>query len=184
MSKIGKKNILVPKEVNYSYINNIFIATGPKGKKEVILNENFSIIKISDNKIFLKKNVSEKKYNSFYGLYRTLINNAIVGVSVGFTKQLKIIGIGFKVNLINNNILELNLGFSHIIKYKINDLVNTKVDIKNNIIILESINSEILGNVAAKIRSFKIPEPYNGKGIFYINEIIKRKEGKSKKTNK
>ncbi|WGH26310.1 MAG: 50S ribosomal protein L6 [Candidatus Bostrichicola ureolyticus] len=182
MSRIGKIPILIPKEVIIKIENGKIIIKGPLGE----LSQSFSIknieIIIKDNYLYINNIVlNEKKGRAMHGLYRVLINNMIIGVTKGFKKVLEIVGIGYKASN-NGRILELSLGYSHNIMIKCPDEI--KVDTKNEkgknpLIILSSYDKQLLGIVAAKIRSFRKPEPYKGKGIRYLGEYIIRKTGKS-----
>lgn len=181
MSRIGKLPIIIPDGINIEKkINNTIIVKGPLGILSQKIDNNIHI-NINNNKIFLSIILINKKNKSLYGLSRSLINNMIIGVYKGFSKSLEIIGVGYKVS-INNNLLELNLGFSHDIiivlpkEIKINIVYNKG---KNPIIIVQSFDKQLLGMVAAKIRSLRKPDPYKGKGIKYLDEIIRRKAGKS-----
>jgi large subunit ribosomal protein L6 len=135
----------------------------------------------NDNEIIVKRNSDTKENRSLHGLYRSLINNMVKGVSEGYVKQLEIIGVGYRA-MLNGNVLELNLGFSHPIYFVPPDDITLEVDTKsrkNPVIKISGINKEMVGQVAAKIRSFRKPEPYKGKGIRYVDERIRRKAGKS-----
>lgn len=180
MSRIGKIPIDIPKEVNITLQNDYISVTGPLGNLTQVLNPNIQI-NILGNQVFVKRISNQNKIRSLHGLYRSLINNMIIGVTQGFIKTLELIGIGYRVSNVGN-ILELNLGFSHNIIFEIPDEIQLKTISekgKNPLIILQSYNKELLGILSAKIRSLRKPEPYKGKGIRYLEEIIQRKTGKS-----
>jgi len=175
MSKIGKKPIEIPTGIAVSSdSNNIVIVKGPKGELSVAID---SIIKvdIKDNEVILSPKKETKKANALWGLSRSLVANMIYGVEKGYEKELELQGVGYKVAQKGND-LELNLGFSHPINFKALEGIEFKVE-KNKITVL-GINKQLVGQVAADIRSFKKPEPYKGKGIRYVGEQVRRKVGK------
>ncbi|NHU72506.1 50S ribosomal protein L6 [Candidatus Sulcia muelleri] len=182
MSRIGKLPVLIPENVVVKQEKNIIYINGPLGKlKQKIIGE----IKISlkKNFIFLKRNKNDKKNRALHGLYRMLIFNMIKGVSTGFKKELKVIGIGYKASN-KKQILDLNIGYSHNIMMKLPKEITLEVKREKNKtthIILNSYDKQLLGIVAAKIRSLKKPDPYKGKGIRYLNEMVRKKIGKSAK---
>ncbi len=178
MSRLSKLPLILPSEVKVEIDKILISIKGPKGgliktlpKCINILNEaNKLHVKLIDN---LKSNIP------YLGLTYSTIKNMIIGVSQGFCKKLQMVGIGYKANF-DNNILTLNVGYSHPIKLNIPYGINLKVENSTNISI-EGIDKELIGNTASQIRNIKIPEPYKGKGIRYINEIINYKAGKSGK---
>ncbi|MGX7590643.1 50S ribosomal protein L6 [Candidatus Karelsulcia muelleri] len=182
MSRIGKRNIIIPKNILIQIKNNVIYVTGPLGKLSLQIRGELKIER-AENKITIKR-IENNKYNkSLHGLYRMLINNMIIGVLYGFKKDLELKGVGYKVALDNENkVLEFNLGYSHNIV--MNFPKDLKVEIKNETnqktrIILMSYDKQLLGIFAAKIRSLRKPDPYKGKGIRYINEYIIKKAGKT-----
>jgi len=174
MSKIGKKPIDIPSGVTVSDGNNNIVVKGPKGELSVAID---SIIKIDikDNQIILSPKKETKKANVLWGLSRSLLANMVYGVEKGYEKELELQGVGYKVAQKGND-LELNLGFSHSIDFKAPKGIEFKVE--KNKIIVSGIDKQLVGQVAANIRSLKKPEPYKGKGIRYVGEQIKRKVGK------
>ncbi|WGH25765.1 MAG: 50S ribosomal protein L6 [Candidatus Shikimatogenerans bostrichidophilus] len=181
MSKIGKKHIIIPSDVNV-YINKQYIyVNGKLGILKQKLNKNIKI-KIDKKKIIITNNLNnKKKFKSLHGLYRMLIYNMIIGVKNGYNKKLELVGIGYKANG-SGRILNLNVGFSHtiVIKFCKKILIETEnIKGSNTIITIYSCDKQLLGIVASKIRSIKKPEPYKGKGIRYKNEKIIIKTGKS-----
>ena len=184
MSRIGRKPIPVPPGVKVSWQNHVFNAEGPKGKLTLAVHPSISL-NISEKTIQVQPLHSDRKTRALHGLSRTLISNAVTGVSSGFVKKLEIHGVGFKA-AVKGKMLTLNLGFSHPINYEIpegititvTDAQGKKVS-EGTFLTVEGCNKETVGAVAAKIRSYYPPEPYKGKGIRYSGEQIRRKEGKT-----
>lgn len=160
--------------------DNLITIKGDKGTDTLQLHPEI-VVEKKENELLVSRKSESKDVRSLHGLYRSLINNMVDGVSKGFEKQLEVIGIGYRVTL-NGGALELNLGYSHPIYFVPPDEITIEVDTKsrkNPIIKVSGINKEMVGQVAAKIRSFRKPEPYKGKGIRYLDERIRRKAGKS-----
>ncbi|WP_185855865.1 50S ribosomal protein L6 [Blattabacterium cuenoti] len=182
MSKIGKSPIFFPENVEVKIENDKIFVNGKLGHLcQKISSEIKLVIHYHERKLFLIRNQENKKSRSLHGLYRVLINNMIQGVSKGFKKVLELVGIGYRVSS-HEKILELNLGFSHNIMMQIPEEIDIEARMekgKNPILILKSYDKQLLGIIASKIRSFRKPEPYKGKGIRYLNEYIRRKTGKS-----
>nr|YP_010904122.1 ribosomal protein L6 [Caulacanthus ustulatus]WCH57373.1 ribosomal protein L6 [Caulacanthus ustulatus] len=178
MSRIGKKKISIEKEIKANINNSLITIEGPKGKLSY---EIPPIIQVTytNNEIQLYTNSNTKKAQELYGLSRTLINNMVTGVSKGFNKKLKIQGVGYRSQM-NGNYLVLNVGYSHSVVIKPPKEISITVEDSTNITV-SGINKELVGQIAAKIRETKPPEPYKGKGIKYSEEIIKRKVGKAGK---
>nr|YP_010951803.1 50S ribosomal protein L6 [Laurencia elata]WMP12742.1 50S ribosomal protein L6 [Laurencia elata] len=178
MSRIGKKEIIIPDntevEINESHIR----VKGSKGELSYQLPKSISI-KQQKNQLQLTKNDETKKTRELYGLSRSIINNMILGVSEGFEKKLVIQGVGYRSQIENNNLI-LNVGYSHPVCIEPPNGINIKVENNTNISI-SGINKEKVGQIAATIRNVRPPEPYKGKGIKYENEIIRRKVGKAGK---
>ncbi|BBA17305.1 50S ribosomal protein L6 [Blattabacterium cuenoti] len=180
MSRIGKKPIFIPKNVNLKIVDNEIFVKGFLGSLSQKISKNFQL-NLYQNKLLITRNQENKKSKSLHGLYHVLINNMIMGVSKGFQKKLELVGIGYKAYY-NGEILDLNLGFSHNIMMKLPKEINVEIQSekgKNPFIILKSYDKQLLGIIAAKIRTFRVPEPYKGKGIRYFGEEIRRKAGKS-----
>lgn len=181
MSRIGKQPISLKEDVEFSIdADNVVTIKGQKGSDSLKVHPNISIEK-KDGEILVTRNSEEKQDRSLHGLYRSLIDNMITGVTEGYKKELEIIGVGYRAS-INNGVLELNLGFSHPIYFVPPDGIDIEVDTKtkkNPILIVSGINKELVGQVAAKIRSLRPPEPYKGKGVRYVDEWVRRKAGKS-----
>ena len=181
MSRIGKLPVPLADKVEFSIgADNVVTVKGEKGSSTLQIHPNISVEK-EENQIVVTRNSELKQDKALHGLYRSLINNMVIGVSEGYTKKLEIIGVGFRA-AINGDVLELNLGYSHPIFFVPPQGINIEVDTKsskNPILIITGIDKELVGQVAAKIRSFRKPEPYKGKGIRYVGEQIRRKAGKS-----
>jgi len=177
MSRIGSKEIMIPENVKISIEGKNIHADGPMGKLFSKINKDISI-NIEDNKIRMNASNADKETLAFWGLQRNLVNNIILGVSKGFTKKLEMNGVGYRASLKGQS-LELVLGYSHPINYSIPENIKITVDKQNNIEV-SGPDKQMVGQTAAEIRSFRVPEPYKGKGIKYAGEYINRKEGKKK----
>lgn len=181
MSRIGKQPISLKDGVEFSIdADNVVTIKGEKGTDTLQVHPNITIEK-NDGEILVSRNSEEKQDRSLHGLYRSLIDNMVTGVSEGYKKELEIIGVGYRASL-SGGVLELNLGFSHPIYFVPPDGIDIEVDTKtkkNPMLIITGINKELVGQVAAKIRSLRPPEPYKGKGIRYVDEWVRRKAGKS-----
>ena len=177
MSRIAKNSIKISNDVNCNFDNGIFFAKGKLGEMKLNINSNFTI-NIDDSSVSIVPKKEKDKNDPNWGTTRALISNIIQGVSVGFEKILELNGTGYRAS-ISGKILKLQLGYSHDINYIIPKEVKIECP-KQNIIKLSSFDKEKLGAAAAKIRSYRKPEPFKGKGIKYKNEFIFRKEGKKK----
>jgi len=181
MSRIGNLPVPISDKVEFSVnADNIATFKGEKGTNTLRIHPNITIEK-SDGELIIKRNNDEKSNRALHGLFRALINNAVVGVSEGYTKKLEIIGVGYRAS-ISGDVLELNLGYSHPIFFVPPEGITIEVDTKtskNPILVITGVDKEMVGQVAAKIRSFRKPEPYKGKGIRYLGEQVRRKAGKS-----
>ena len=179
MSKLGKKPINIPKDTKVKVESGKLILTGPKGSKELSINDKIYSTSISkDNNLVLKLISKNESSNMMWGTTRSIIQNAIVGVTLGHEKILELTGVGFRANL-KGNILNLQLGFSHDTSYQIPEGVKITVE-KSTIIKINSIDNELVGKVAAEIKMLKPVEPYKGKGIKERGQYVLRKEGKKK----
>ena len=188
MSRIGKLPISIPEKVTVEVSKeNVITVKGPKGELSQKVDPSIEVV-IENGVITFAfaggKTLAEvsKQEHAYHGLYRALVNNMVIGVSTGFTKELELVGVGYRVNDKPNNAIELLLGYSHSIymQFPAEVKVTTKSERnKNPLITLESCNKELLGLICAKIRSFRKPEPYKGKGVKFVGEIIRRKSGKS-----
>ena len=180
MSKIGKKNIVIPKESSIKIEGSNLIITGPKGSKNLSINDKIFSSKLDENKFSilpLEKRV-DKKTSIMWGTYRSLINNAITGVSSGHEKTLELNGVGFRANIKGEN-LNLQIGFSHDVNFKIPKEVKISVE-KQTIIKIIGVDKDLVSKIAADIKNLKPVEPYKGKGIKEKGQYVLRKEGKKK----
>lgn len=184
MSRIGKLPINIPAGVTVDVKDNVVTVKGPKGELSQTVNPSI-IVTIEDNEVKFaideNSSVDKKQKQAFHGLYRSLVYNMVYGVSKGYKKELELIGVGYRVSN-QGNLVEFSLGFTHSIFLQLpaEIKVETKSERnKNPYICLESCDKALLGLVCAKIRSFRMPEPYKGKGILFIGEQIRRKSGKA-----
>lgn len=180
MSRIGKSIIEIPANVTVTEKEGLVTVKGPKGELTQQISEGITL-KQEDGILTLERPSESKQHKALHGLYRALIHNMIVGTSEGFTKQLELVGVGYRASHQGNR-LDMALGFSHGIVLDLPkeitlDTLSEKG--KNPIITLSSYDKQLLGMVAAKIRSFRKPEPYKGKGVRFVGEIVRRKAGKS-----
>jgi large subunit ribosomal protein L6 len=181
MSRIGKKLVVIPKEVKVEVKEGVIFVEGPKGKLSRKLSDRISI-EIKDNQLFVKRVSDIKIDKSMHGLFRALIINMIKGVTEGYTKELEIIGVGFKAAVTGDK-LNMALGFSHPVNVSIPSGIKIETP-KPTQVILKSPDKELIGKMAAEIRSIYPPEPYKGKGIRYLGEHVKKKVGKAQATGK
>jgi len=178
MSRIGKLIIQIPSDVNVNYSNSEITVKGKFGTLQTMIPESLTIIQ-TENTLAVKLKENKKSALALHGLYRTLINNMVIGVSKQFEIVLVLSGVGYRASLSGQELI-LNLGYSHPVVIEIPKSVNVEV-VQNTTINLKSCDKELLGLFAANIRSWRRPEPYKGKGILYKNEQIIRKAGKSGK---
>lgn len=181
MSRIGKKAITLPKGVTVS-INpeNIVTVKGPKGELHEKIDRDITV-EVKDGQIAINRPTDQIRHRALHGLYRALIANDIKGVSEGFKKELELVGVGYKASN-QGNVLDLSLGYSHNILFEVPKelkVTTTTEKGQNPKITLEGADKQLLGQVSAKIRSLRKPEPYKGKGVKYSDEIIRRKAGKA-----
>ena len=179
MSKIGKINISIPDKVKVALTGEILNIEGPSGKKSINIDLDVFNLEIKDGKeISIKPKKIDQETKRLWGMNRSLINNAVIGSSKGYEKVLELVGVGYRAALKGSQ-LNLQLGYSHDINFDVPKEVKVECP-KQNVINLSSFDKEKLGATAAKIRSYRKPEPFKGKGIKYIDEYIFRKEGKKK----
>ncbi len=180
MSRIGKQSITIPKGLEVAVQGSKIIFKSPKSQKELETHDRVNIsLKDGVLSFGLKEDSSEGlNLNAFWGTYRALANNIVIGLTSGFSKQLEINGVGYKA-AVKGKILEISLGFSHPINYEIPDGVEVNID--KNIITLKGNDKQQIGQIASEIRAFRPPEPYKGKGVKYVEETILRKAGKTAK---
>ncbi len=182
MSRVGKKPVEIPSGVDIKLDKGSVTIKGPLGEISQPVHPKLAVRK-DNNKLVVERPSDQKIYSALHGLTRNLIANLVVGVSKGYEKSLEISGVGFKAAVQGANLM-LNLGFSHPIVYPLPKGIKATVDPKQTIITLKGIDKQLVGQVAANLRSLKPPEPYKGKGIKYSTEHIKRKEGKTGKGGK
>ena len=175
MSRIGKKPVAIPKGVTVTLGADKIAVKGPKGSLEVVSHPAIKVAQAEGALQFTRRDDS-RETRAAHGLMRALCNNMIIGVTQGFQRQLEINGVGYRAE-VNGNVIRLQLGYSHPIDYPLPPGVSAKVD--KNVITLAAIDKETLGAAAAKIRGFRPPEPYKGKGVKYMEEKILRKVGKA-----
>jgi large subunit ribosomal protein L6 len=184
MSRIGRKPIKIPEKVEVALEGNVVVAKGPKGelkkelppfvKMEVVEEDGARQVKVSVPK------PEEKEQNALWGTAASLIEGMVKGVTEGFEKKLEVVGVGYKVSLSGNN-LKLEVGYSHPVDFALPEGIEASVE--KNIITISGISKELVGQVAANIRKIRKPEPYKGKGIKYIDEVVRRKAGKAAKAS-
>ena len=180
MSRIGKAPITVPAGVSIQVKDNVVTVKGPKGELSQEVNPEITV-NVEEGQIELTRPSDAREHRSLHGLYRALINNMVVGVSEGYKKEMELVGVGYRATS-TGQVLELALGFSHAIYIKMPKEIKVEAKTernKNPLIILESADKQLLGQVCAKIRSLRKPEPYKGKGLKFVGEVIRRKSGKS-----
>lgn len=181
MSRVGNKPIALPQGVSVDVsAENVVTVKGPKGELNQEVNPEIKV-SVNEGVVAVERPTEQKRHKSLHGLYRSLINNMVIGVSEGYKKQLELVGVGYKA-AVSGNVLEMNLGYSHNIFMAVPAEVKATAETqkgKNPIVTLESVDKELIGQVAAKIRSLRKIEPYKGKGIRFVGEQIRRKAGKT-----
>jgi len=180
MSRIGKLPIQLPSGVTITQKDNVITVKGPKGELSQSINPDITV-NIDNGVLKVERPSDERNHRALHGLYRSLINNMVVGVSDGYKKQLELVGVGYRASN-EGQVLELSLGYTHNIYIQLPKEVTLETKTERNkapMIILESADKQLIGQICAKIRSFRMPEPYKGKGIKFTGEVIRRKSGKS-----
>ncbi|MFH8142689.1 MAG: 50S ribosomal protein L6 [Muribaculaceae bacterium] len=181
MSRIGKAPIEIPAGVTVEIAkDNVVTVKGPKGTLVQAVNPEFEI-KLEDGHLHIIRPSDDREHRAQHGLYRSLLHNMVVGVSTGYRKEMELVGVGYRASA-TGQVLELSLGYSHAIFIKLPPEIKVEAKSernKNPLIILESDDKQLLGQVCAKIRSLRKPEPYKGKGIKFVGEVIRRKSGKT-----
>ena len=181
MSRIGKAVITIPSGVTVTVNANTVSVKGPKGELTQDIIDPAVSVNVNDNEVNVVRSSEDKEVRAKHGLYRSLINNMVIGVSEGYKKDMELVGVGYRATATGQN-LELALGFSHAIVMQLPAEIKVSAVSergKNPIVTLESHDKQLIGMVAAKIRSLRKPEPYKGKGIRFVGEQIRRKAGKS-----
>lgn len=182
MSRIGKSPITLPAGVSVTVKDQLVTVKGPKGELQEKIHPDIEV-EVNAGEVNVKRPTDEKDHRAMHGLYRSLINNMVVGVSEGYMKKLELVGVGYRATN-TGQVLELALGYSHPIHILLPKEIKVEAvtDRKSNpVITLESIDKQLLGQVCAKIRSLRKPEPYKGKGVKFAGEVVRRKAGKSVK---
>jgi len=180
MSRIGKLPITIPEKVTVTQKDNVITVKGPKGELSQTVNPAIKV-EVKDSTLTVSRSDDERQNRALHGLYRALLHNMVVGVSEGYRKELELVGVGYRVTN-TGNLLEFSLGYTHVIYLQLPPeiKVETKTERnKNPLVILESVDKQLIGQVCAKIRSFRKVEPYKGKGIRFVGEVVRRKSGKS-----
>ena len=180
MSRIGKKPVSIPKGVTITVKDSVITVKGPKGELSQEIDRDITV-EITETELIVKRPTEQIRHRAMHGLYRSLIANLVKGVTDGYKKELELVGVGFKASN-QGNILDLALGYSHNIIFEIPKelkVATTTEKGQNPKIFLEGSDKQLIGAVAAKLRSLRKPEPYKGKGVKYSDEIVRRKAGKA-----
>jgi len=180
MSRIGNNPVAIPGGVELKLDNDVLTVKGPKGELTQELNGHVGVT-IEEGNVTVQRKSDEKQDRAYHGLYRSLISNMIEGVTNGFKTQQELVGVGYKAE-VKGQILEMNLGYSHNVYLQVPEEIKVTAETikgKNPIVTMESHDKQLIGQVAAKIRSLRKPEPFKGKGIRFVGEHIRRKAGKS-----
>jgi len=175
MSRISKKPLIIPEDIKFNLSNKTISFEGKHGELSYNIDPSVNL-RIENNTIFIS--TEKKKNNAILGLTKILLTNMVIGVNIGFEKKLKLIGVGYKAK-IKDKILELNLGFSHVVKYEPKKGINITCN-SNTEVTIFGINKQLVGQTAAEIRLIRPPEPYKGKGIRYLHEKVRIKDSKKK----
>jgi len=181
MSRIGKKPVVIPQGVTVTLgSDNVVTVKGPKGELKQAIDRDITV-EVKDGQVEFARPTDQIRHRAMHGLYRSLISNLVKGVTEGYKKNLELVGVGYKASN-QGNLLDLSLGFSHNIIFEVPKelkLATAQEKGQNPMISLEGIDKQLLGQVAAKIRGLRKPEPYKGKGVKYVGEFIRRKAGKA-----
>ena len=181
MSRIGKKPVEIPSGVTITVnANNVVTVKGPKGELKETIDRDITV-EITDSVVNITRPTDQIRHRAMHGLYRSLVGNMVKGVTEGYTKKLELVGVGFKASN-QGNLLDLALGYSHNIIFEIPKelkVVTSQEKGQNPMISFESIDKQLIGQVCAKIRSLRKPEPYKGKGVKFAGEVLRRKAGKA-----
>jgi large subunit ribosomal protein L6 len=181
MSRIGKKPVTIPKGVTVALGNgNVVTVKGPKGELKQTVDSDITIT-VKEDTVEISRPTDQIRHRAMHGLYRSLINNMVTGVTTGYQKKLELVGVGFKASN-QGNLLDLSLGYSHNIIFEVPKelkVVTSQEKGQNPMISFESIDKQLIGQVCAKIRSLRKPEPYKGKGVKFEGEVLRRKAGKA-----
>jgi large subunit ribosomal protein L6 len=179
MSRIGRQPIPIPGGVKVTIDNNRVRVAGPKGTVERVLHPEM-VVRMEEHQLVVERPTDERRHRALHGLTRTLVSNMVVGVSSGFRKDLEVVGVSYRAEMQGES-LRLNLGFSHPVVVDPPDNVQFSIDQRRKVISIEGIDKEVVGQLAADIRKLRPPEPYQGKGLRYAGEHVRRKAGKTGK---
>ena len=180
MSRIGNKPIAIPEGVTITNNGDNIVVKGPKGELTQPFDTEFKLNE-EEGRYVVVRPTEQKRHKALHGLYRSLINNAVIGVTEGYKKELELVGVGYRAN-VQNNVIELTLGYSHNIFLQVPEEIKAVAENlkgKSPLITLEGIDKQLIGDVAAKIRSLRKVEPYKGKGVRFVGEQVRRKAGKT-----
>lgn len=180
MSRVGKAPINLPEGVSITVDKNTVNVKGPKGELSQAIDPDITC-KVEEGVVTVERPTEQKRHKALHGLYRSLVNNMVEGVSNGFKKEMELVGVGYKA-AVQNNVLELNLGYSHSIYFAVPEDIKVSAETekgKNPKVTVEGIDKQLVGQIAAKIKSLRKVEPYKGKGIRFVGEQIRRKAGKT-----
>jgi large subunit ribosomal protein L6 len=180
MSRIGRMPIPLPEGVKVDIKKNQVTVTGPKGSLARDFHPDMEIA-LEDNQVLVRRPTDQRHHRALHGLTRALLNNMVVGVKDGFQKQLEVQGVGYRVDLQGDQSLLLQLGFSHDVRIAPPEGIQFEVDARTKVITVNGVDKELVGRVAAEIRAWRPPEPYKGKGIRYVGELVRHKAGKAGK---
>ena len=182
MSRIGKAPVVIPEGVEVKVDGSLVTVKGKKGELKQVVDKDM-IINIEDGKLTITQPTEQKRHKALHGLYRSLIANMVIGVSEGYKKELDLVGVGFRASA-TGQMLEMAVGFSHPVVFLLPEEVKVEATMEKGKpprVTLESVDKQLIGQIAARIRSVRKPEPYKGKGIKFAGEVLRRKEGKSAK---
>lgn len=182
MSRIGKAPVVIPEGVEVKVDGSIVTVKGKKGELKQVVDKDM-IINIEDGQLTITRPTEQKRHKALHGLYRSLIANMVIGVSEGYKKELDLVGVGFRASA-TGQMLEMAVGFSHPVVFLLPEEVKVEATMEKGKpprVTLESVDKQLIGQIAARIRSVRKPEPYKGKGIKFAGEVLRRKEGKSAK---
>lgn len=182
MSRIGKIPIPVPEKTKIEIVGKLITITGPKGTLSREIHADMTV-ENKDNTLFVTRPSDQKKHRALHGLTRSLVNNMVIGVTAGFKRELEVIGVGYRSMMKSEHVLQMNLGYSHPIIFGLPEGIKVTIPEKSNRVVIEGIDKELVGAVAAKIRSFRKPEPFKGKGVRYLGEHVRSKPGKAAATS-
>lgn len=180
MSRIGRMPIPIPEKVKVNIQGSEVTVSGPKGSITRKFHPDMEFI-LDDGQLEVRRPTDQRRHRELHGLVRTLLNNMVLGVTKGYEKKLEIHGVGYRVNLENDGSLDLQLGFSHPVNVTPPEGIQFEVESRAKVITVSGIDKELVGRVAAEIRAWRPPEPYQGKGIRYVGEYVPRKAGKAGK---